>query len=92
MTTTSHAVRALLELKPWTGYELTHQAQRSLRNTWSKSERLHYFDPKKLVELGFATSHQEGHGGCTRNAFTMTESISLQIGDEYEGRGQRRED
>ena len=72
MTTSSYAVLALLDLKPWTGYELTHQAQRSLRYAWPKSERLLYSEPKKLVELGFATSHQENRGGRSRNIYTIT--------------------
>ncbi|MFV2000421.1 MAG: PadR family transcriptional regulator, partial [Acidimicrobiia bacterium] len=72
-TTSSYAVLALLDLKPWTGYELTHQAQRSLRYAWPKSERLLYSEPKKLVELGFATVHQEDNGKRTRNVYTITE-------------------
>ena len=72
MTTSSYAVLALLDLKPWTGYELTHQAQRSLRYAWPKSERLLYSEPKKLVDLGFATSHQEERGGRTRNVYTIS--------------------
>ncbi|MCH7670066.1 MAG: PadR family transcriptional regulator [Acidobacteria bacterium] len=71
-TTSSYAVLALLALKPWTGYELTHQAQRSLRYAWPKSERLLYAEPKKLVELGFATVHQEDSGKRTRNVYTIT--------------------
>ena len=92
MTTSSHAVLALLDREPLTASELTHEAQRSLRYARPKSERLLYSEPKKPVKLGFATTHWEGHGGRTRNVYTMTESISLQIGDEYEGRGHRRED
>ena len=72
MTTSSYAVLALLDLKPWTGYELTHQAQRSLRYAWPKSERLLYSEPKKLVELGFATTQQEESGGRTRNVYTIS--------------------
>lgn len=72
ITTSSYAVLALLDLKPWTGYELTHQAQRSLRYAWPKSERLLYSEPKKLVELGYATSHQEESGNRTRNVYTIT--------------------
>ncbi len=73
MTTSSYAVLALLDLKPWTGYKLTHQAQRSLRYAWPKSERLLYSEPKKLVELGFTTVHQEDNGKRTRNVYTITE-------------------
>jgi PadR family transcriptional regulator AphA len=72
ITTSSYAVLALLDLKPWTGYELTHQAQRSLRYAWPKSERLLYSEPKKLVKLGFATAHQEHSGGRARNVYTIT--------------------
>jgi len=72
MTTSSYAVLALLDLKPWTGYELTHQAQRSLRYAWPKSERLLYSEPKKLVELGYATTHKEERGNRSRNVYEIT--------------------
>lgn len=74
VTPSSYAVLALLDLKPWTGYELTHQAQRSLRYAWPKSERLLYSEPKKLVELGYATVHQEDSSNRTRNVYTITEA------------------
>lgn len=74
MTTSSYAVLALLDLKPWTGYELTHQAQRSLRYAWPKSERLLYSEPKKLVELGYATTHSESTGNRSRNVYTITDA------------------
>ncbi|MEN8238110.1 MAG: PadR family transcriptional regulator [Actinomycetota bacterium] len=73
VTTSSYAILALLDLRPWTGYELTRQAQRSLRYAWPKSERLLYSEPKKLVELGFATVHQQDNGNRTRNVYTITE-------------------
>lgn len=72
LTPSSYAVLALLHLKPWTGYELTRQAQRSLRYAWPKSERLLYSEPKKLVELGYATVHHEDSGNRTRNVYTIT--------------------
>jgi DNA-binding PadR family transcriptional regulator len=81
MTTSSYAVLALLDLKPWTGYELTHQAQRSLRYAWPKSERLLYSEPKKLAELGFATSHVEESGGRTRNVYTITDEGRQALND-----------
>jgi len=73
MTTSSFAVLALLDLKPWTGYELTHQAQRSLRYAWPKSERLLYSEPKKLVDLGYATTHKEEAGSRSRNVYEITD-------------------
>ena len=73
MTTSSYAVLALLNLKPWTGYELTQQATRSLRFAWPKSERLLYSEPKKLVSLGFATTFKDESGKRTRNVYTITD-------------------
>jgi DNA-binding PadR family transcriptional regulator len=81
MTTSSYAVLALLDLKPWTGYELTHQAQRSLRYAWPKSERLLYSEPKKLVELGYATTHKEETGNRSRNIYQITEEGREVLGE-----------
>ena len=81
MTTSSYAVLALLDLKPWPGYELTHQAQRSLRYAWPKSERLLYSEPKKLVKLGYATSHKENSAGRTRNVYTITARGRTALGE-----------
>lgn len=72
MTTSSYAILALLDLRRWTGYELTQQAQRSLRYAWPKSERLLYSEPKKLVELGYATTHKETSGNRSRNVYEIT--------------------
>lgn len=72
MTTSSYAILALLHLKPWTGYELTQQAERSLRYAWPKSTRLLYSEPKKLVELGYATAHKERSGNRSRNVYEIT--------------------
>lgn len=80
MTTSSFAVLALLDLRPWTGYELTQQAKRSLRYAWPKSERLLYSEPKKLVELGYATVHTDEQGGRSRNVYTITEDGTAALG------------
>lgn len=73
MTTSSYAVLALLDLKPWSAYELTQQAQRSLRYAWPKSERLLYSEPKKLAEWGYANVAEEDEGGRQRSVYTITE-------------------
>lgn len=73
MTVSSYAVLALLELRPWTGYELTRQAQRSLRYAWPRSERLLYAEPKKLVRFGYATTGKETFQGRNRNIYEITE-------------------
>jgi DNA-binding PadR family transcriptional regulator len=73
LTTSSYAVLSLLAIRPWSGYELTQQATRSLRFAWPKSERLLYSEPKKLVEHGMATSHHESVGERSRTVYTITE-------------------
>ena len=80
MTTSSYAVLALLDLKPWSAYELTQQAQRSLRYAWPKSERLLYSEPKKLVELGYATVAEEDQGGRSRSVYTITDEGRTALG------------
>ena len=72
MTTSSYAILGLLALRPWTAYALTQQAARSLRYAWPKSERHLYSEPKKLVELGYATTHKEQIGNRTRNVYEIT--------------------
>ena len=74
MTTSSYAVLALLNLRPWTAYELTQQAQRSLRYAWPRSERLLYTEPKKLVELGYASTYEETTGNRTSNVYEITDA------------------
>ncbi|MCP3936181.1 MAG: PadR family transcriptional regulator [Actinomycetia bacterium] len=73
LTTSSYAVLGLLGIQPWTGYELTRQATRSLRFAWPKSERLLYSEPKKLVEHGLATARQESVGRRGRTVYTITD-------------------
>ena len=73
LTTSSYAVLGLLGIQPWTGYELTQQATRSLRFAWPKSERLLYSEPKKLVEHGLATARAEAIGRRSRTVYTITD-------------------
>ncbi len=73
LTISSYSVLGLLAIQPWTAYELTKQAERSLRFAWPKSERLLYAEPKKLVEHGLATSHRESSGQRSRAVYTITD-------------------
>lgn len=63
----------LLAIRPWTGYELTKQATRSLRFAWPKSERLLYAEPKKLVDHGLAVAREELIGKRKRTLYTITD-------------------
>ena len=73
LTTSSYAILGLLAIRPWTAYELTQQATRSLRFAWPKSERLLYSEPKKLVEHGLASAHAESVGQRNRTVYTITD-------------------
>jgi DNA-binding PadR family transcriptional regulator len=73
LTTTSYAILGLLNIKPWSAYELTQQAQRSLRYAWPKSESHLYAEPKRLVGLGLARVTEAPAGPVrTRQVYRIT--------------------
>lgn len=75
LTTTSYAILGLLNIKPWSAYELTQQAQRSLRYAWPKSESHLYAEPKRLVRLGLARVSEVPAGRVrTRQVYRITAS------------------
>jgi PadR family transcriptional regulator, regulatory protein AphA len=75
LTTTSYAILGLLNIQPWSAYELTQQAQRSLRYAWPKSESHLYAEPKRLVRLGFARVTEAPAGPVrTRQVYRITAS------------------
>ena len=71
-TTASYALLALLAVQPWSGYELTKQARRSLRYVWPSSEAHLYREQRRLVRLGWARVEKERAGGRSRNRYTIT--------------------
>lgn len=72
-TTTTYALLGLLAVQPWTGYELTKQARRSLHYVWPSSEANLYREQQRLVRLGWATAEKEPVGERTRNRYRITE-------------------
>jgi DNA-binding PadR family transcriptional regulator len=73
LTTTSYAILGLLNIKPWSAYELTQQAQRSLRYAWPNSQSHLYAEPKRLVRLGFARVTEAPAGPVrTRQVYCIT--------------------
>ena len=73
LTTTSYAILGLLRLRPWSGYELTQQAKRSLRYAWPKSESHLYAEPKRLVRMGLArVSNVPAGPRRTRQVYRIT--------------------
>lgn len=73
LTTTSHAVLGLLNLRSWTTYELAKQVQRSLGWFWPRAERKLYDEPKHLVEAGLASARQESTGNRPRTVYAITD-------------------
>lgn len=71
-STATFALLGLLAVQSWTGYELTRQAHRSLRNIWPTSEANLYREQKRLVALGWARSVAETVGRRPRQRYTIT--------------------
>jgi PadR family transcriptional regulator, regulatory protein AphA len=72
LTTTSYALLGLLNIRPWTTYELAKQVQRSLGWFWPRAERKLYDEPKRLVEQGLATATSESTGKRPRTVYAIT--------------------
>jgi DNA-binding PadR family transcriptional regulator len=72
LTTTSYALLGLLNIRPWTTYELAKQVQRSLGWFWPRAERKLYEEPKRLVQCGLATASAEATGKRPRTMYAIT--------------------
>jgi PadR family transcriptional regulator AphA len=72
LTTTSYAVLGLLNVRPWTTYELAKQVSRSLQWFWPRAERKLYEEPKHLVDTGLATATEERTGRRPRTVYAIT--------------------
>jgi PadR family transcriptional regulator AphA len=72
LPTTSYAILGMLALRPWSAYELTQQARRSLDYCWPTAESVLYSEPKRLVRLGLATAERQAAGRRTRTVYAIT--------------------
>jgi PadR family transcriptional regulator, regulatory protein AphA len=72
-TTTSYALLGLLNVRPWTTYELAKQVQRSLRWFWPRAERKLYDEPKLLVDLGLARAEERYTGKRRSREYSITD-------------------
>ncbi len=72
LPTTSYAVLGMLAIRPWTGYELTHQMRRSLDYCWPKAESVLYEEPRRLVATGLARAATEMSEGRRRTRYHIT--------------------
>lgn len=72
LPTTSFAVLGMLAIRPWTGYELTKQMQRSLDYCWPKADSVLYEEPRRLVAAGLARASSESEDGRRRTRYHIT--------------------
>ena len=73
LSTTSYAILGLLDLRPWTAYELTKHMRRNLHYFFPRAESGIYGEFKKLTTSGLATAEASSHGNRTRTTYTITD-------------------
>ena len=73
LSTTSYAILGLLDLRPWTAYELTKHMRRNLHYFFPRAESGIYGEFKKLTSSGMATAEASSHGNRTRTTYTITD-------------------
>jgi PadR family transcriptional regulator, regulatory protein AphA len=73
LTTTSFAILAFLDLRPWATYDLADQLRRSLHFFWPRAESNLYAEPKRLVEAGLAEAREEWNGERKRTVYSITD-------------------
>jgi len=72
-TTTSYGLLGLLNIQPWSTYELAKQVERSLGWFWPRTERKIYDEAKRLVDSGHATAKRQPTGARPRTVYRITE-------------------
>jgi len=72
LTPTSYTILGWLDLSPWSTYELAKQIRRNLRFFWPRTESQLYEEPRRLVQLGLATSEQTSVGKRPRTIYAIT--------------------
>ncbi len=72
LTPTSFALLGLLNLQPWTTYELAQQMDRTLSRMWPRARSKVYEEPKKLVRHGLARATTETVGRRPRTVYRIT--------------------
>jgi DNA-binding PadR family transcriptional regulator len=72
LSTTSFAILGLLALRPYSGYELAQQVDRSLQHFWPRTKRQLFEQPKLLVRAGFATAARDSVGRRHRTVYSIT--------------------
>lgn len=74
LTTTTYGVLGLLAIRPHSTYELAKAMDRSVGRVWPRAQSKLFEEPKKLVEHGHATAHDDAVGRRARTVYTITPS------------------
>ncbi|HEY8545016.1 MAG TPA: PadR family transcriptional regulator [Acidimicrobiales bacterium] len=82
-TTSTYALLGLLSLRSWSAYELTRQATRSLRYAHPRTESHLYEEAKRLLRLGWASSHVEHRGRRPRTVYEITDDGRAALRDWF---------
>jgi DNA-binding PadR family transcriptional regulator len=69
----------LLAAHARSGYELAREMQQTLRFVWPRAASNLYAAPRRLVERGLATAHQEHTGKRRRTVYTITPEGRQQV-------------
>ena len=72
LNTTSYAVLGLLNIKPWTAYELAAEMEHCFGAFWARAESRTYAEADRLVERGLATKRRELRGRRPRTTYSIT--------------------
>lgn len=73
LTATSFAILGLLNLRPWSGYELAQQMSRSLGYIWPRAISAIYEEPRNLVGHGLARATDEATGRRPKTVYSITD-------------------
>jgi len=71
-TSTSYALLGLLSVRSWSAYELAQQMSRSLGYCWQVAPSVVYHEPKRLVDMGYATVTRQQAGRRSRAVYHIT--------------------
>ncbi len=81
LTPTSYAILGLLDIRPWSPYELTKLLGRSVQYVMPRTEANRYQEPKRLVTAGLATAAATRAGGRKRTIYSITEAGRRELRD-----------
>lgn len=74
LTTTSYAILGHLAMQPWTMYDLAAQMRRNVHYFFPRAESQVYAEPRRLVDMGFATAQTVMTGRRARTVYSISDA------------------